>query len=174
MDTGRLWQGLQIVVLPVLVVGALVLAGVVPLPLPAPDEYNRTTVAAYDDGTRLGRVEARVADTYSKKYTGLSDTKSLGPDEGMLFVYDQAGRRTFVMREMDFPLDMVFVDANGTITAIHHAPVPPPGTSEPELTRYRGQAKWVLEVNYNWTVEHGVEEGDRIVVGAGDGAPGES
>jgi len=27
------------------------------------------------------------------------------------------------MRSMDFPIDIVFVGANGTITEIHHAPV---------------------------------------------------
>lgn len=175
MDTSRLWQVLQGAVVLAFVAAILVLAGVVPLPLPTPDEYDRATVTAYDDdGTRLGQVEARVADTYAKKYTGLSDTESLGPDEGMLFVYDQEARRTFVMREMSFPLDIVFVGANGTITTIHHAPVPPPGTSESELTRYSGRAKWVLEVNRNWTVEHGVDEGDRIVVSGLDRGSDES
>ena len=167
MDTDRLWQVLQVTVFVVLVAAVLVLSGLVPLPLPAPNEYDRTTVTVYENetGTRLGQVTVRIADTYSKKYTGLSDTESLGPNEGMVFVYEGEAMRTFVMRDMAFPIDMVFVGGNGTITTIYHAEVPPQGTSESELTRYRGRAKWVLEVNYNWTVEHGVEEGDHVVVG---------
>lgn len=175
MDVGRAWQLFQAVVLVVLVAAILVLAGVVPLPVPTPHDYDRTTVTAYDaNGTRLARVDVRIADTYAKKYTGLSDTESLAPDEGMLFVYNGQAERTFVMRKMDFPLDMVFVGANGTITTVHHAPVPPPGTSEAELTRYRGQAKWVLEVNRNWTVAHGVDVGDQIAVGDAATGTGES
>lgn len=146
---------------------ALVLAGLVPLPVPPPDEaaYDRTTVIVVDaNGTRLGQIDARVADTFRKRYTGLSDTSSLAADEGMVFVYDDEATRTFVMREMAFPLDIVFVGANGTITTIHHAPVPPAGTRESDLTPYKGTGKYVLEVNRNWTTEHGVEEGDIVVL----------
>jgi uncharacterized membrane protein (UPF0127 family) len=165
MDTERVRTALSVLVFLVLVAGVLVVSGIVPLPVPAPEEYERTTVTAIDDnGTELGTVRVRVADTFQKRYTGLSDTESLAPDEGMLFAYEEEGSHAFVMREMDFPLDIVFVDANGTVTAVHHAPVPPPGTAEHELTRYRGRGKWVLEVNRNWTTHHGVEVGDRIVV----------
>ncbi|WP_435063010.1 DUF192 domain-containing protein [Halobaculum sp. EA56] len=131
-------------------------------------EYDRTTVTAYDeDGTELATVEVRVADTYSKRYTGLSDTESLGEDEGMLFVHDEEDRYAYVMRDMAFPIDIVFVAANGTITRIHHAELPPEGTGESDLTRYRGVGKYVLEVPYGWTDEHDVCEGDRIEI-AGD------
>jgi uncharacterized membrane protein (UPF0127 family) len=167
MDTGRLLGGVTLVLVVVLVVAILVVTGVVPLPVGSPDEYERTTVAVYDEnGTQLGQVRVRIADTFEKRYTGLSDTESLGPNEGMLFVYDEEATRTFVMREMDFPLDIVFVETDGTITTIHHAPTPPPRTREDELTRYQGRGKWVLEVNRNWTTEHGVDVGDRVDIGS--------
>lgn len=129
----------------------------------APGEYDRATVTVHDEnGTTLGTVRVRVADTFQQRYTGLSDTESLSSDEGMLFVFDGEARRPFVMREMDFPLDIVFVDANRTITRIHHAPVPPPNASGPDLERYRGRGRFVLEVNRGWTTRHDVTVGDRI------------
>ncbi|QZP37283.1 DUF192 domain-containing protein [Halobaculum magnesiiphilum] len=131
-------------------------------------EYDRTTVTVVDeDGAELGAVDARVADTYSKRYTGLSDTESLGENEGMLFVHDEEDRYAYVMREMSFPIDIVFIAANGTITRIHHAELPPEGTNDSELRRYRGTGKYVLEVPHGWTNDHDVCEGDTVEI-AGD------
>ncbi|SEP20732.1 hypothetical protein SAMN04487948_12153 [Halogranum amylolyticum] len=127
-------------------------------------EYERTTVTVVEEGTcdTLAAVDARVADTFEKRYTGLSDTESLDADEGMLFVHDSEGQRAYVMREMAFPIDIVFVDANGTITAIHHAPVE--DGSDGQLTRYEGTGKYVLEVPYNYTRDNGIEVGDHVRV----------
>ncbi|MFC7069224.1 DUF192 domain-containing protein [Halobaculum lipolyticum] len=131
-------------------------------------DYDRTTVTVVDeDGTELGAVDARVADTYSKRYTGLSDTESLGENEGMLFVHDEEGEYAYVMRDMAFPIDIVFVAANGTVTRVHHADLPPEGTSGSDLTRYRGVGKYVLEVPYGWTNRTGVGAGDAVEI-AGD------
>ncbi len=132
----------------------------------SPGEYERTTVTVVDEnGTELATVDVRIADTYAKRYTGLSNTTSLDDGEGMLFVHPEEDRQAYVMRDMDFPLDIVFVDANGTITRIHHAPLPPEGTSGAELKRYEGRGKYVLEVPYGYTNRTGIEEGDRIRIG---------
>jgi uncharacterized membrane protein (UPF0127 family) len=132
-----------------------------------PDTYERATVTVSDEnGTERGTVAIAVADTPQQRFTGLSNNDSLAWDEGMLFVFPEEDEQGFVMRNMSFPLDIVFVDANGTITAIHHAPVPPNGTTESELTVYRGRAKWVLEVNRGWTNETDVEVGDSVSVPA--------
>jgi hypothetical protein len=130
--------------------------------------YERGTVTLHDDsGETLARVSVRIADTQQKRYLGLSATESLGPDEGMLFVHDREGEHAYVMREMDFPLDIVFADANGTITAVHHAPRPPEGTSGSDLTRYRGRGKYVLEVTKGYTTRHDVAVGDTMRVPPG-------
>jgi uncharacterized membrane protein (UPF0127 family) len=122
------------------------------------DGYERTTVTAYDaNGTELATVEVRVADTSDKRYTGLSDTESLLPGEGMWFVHPVEGRQAYVMRGMSFPIDIVFVDANGTVTRVFHADVE--GTDAP----YEARAKYVLEVNRGWANRTGVAEGDRVV-----------
>ena len=149
---------------------ALLLAGVLAFApgLLATGGYERTTVTAYDaNGTRLATVDVRVADTFPKRYTGLSDTESLGRNEGMLFVHPSGGTLAYVMRDMDFPLDIVFVAANGTVTRVHHAELPPEGTTGGGLTRYRGTGRYVLEVPYGYANRTGIDPGDRIVV-AGD------
>lgn len=124
--------------------------------------YDTTTVEAVDGetGESLATVEVRVADGMVKRYVGLSATDGLGDDEGMLFVHDESGEYAYVMRDMAFGLDIVFVAPNGTVTEIREA--------EPEsrpYTRYRGTGQYVLEVPKGWSDRNGVEPGDRLVFG---------
>lgn len=125
------------------------------------DNEDRATVRIEDEGgEELAVVDSEVADGPEERYTGLSDHEALGEDEGMLFVFENEDERSFVMRDMDFPLDIVFVDADGRITTVHEAPT----EDGSDLTSYRGEAKWVLEVNHGYTDEHGIEEGDRVEI----------
>ena len=121
--------------------------------------YETTTVEAVDGetGEDLASVEARIADDGLKRYVGLSATDDLADDEGMLFVHDEPGEYGYVMRNMAFAIDILFVDADGEVTRIHEA--------EPEsrpLTTYEGEGQYVLEVPIGWSERHGVEPGDRI------------
>ena len=124
------------------------------------EDYETTEVRVVTpDGDECGSVTAAIADTSELRYLGLSDTESLPADRGMLFVYESVRERTFVMREMDFGIDIVYADADGRITEIHHAPAPGPD-EDGEEQRYPGRGQYVLEVNYEWTTEHDVSEGD--------------
>jgi uncharacterized membrane protein (UPF0127 family) len=131
----------------------------------SPGSYDDATVTVTDEnGTRLATVDVRVADTFQKRYTGLSDTASLADGEGMLFVHDRAGRHAYVMRDMAFPLDILFVGPNGTVTTVHHAELPPPNTPDEELERYRGDGRYVLEVPYGYTNRTGITVGDTVEI----------
>jgi uncharacterized membrane protein (UPF0127 family) len=125
---------------------------------PGSDYDTATVVLSDENGTALASVDVWVADSFPKRYTGLSDTSALEDGQGMLFVHGSEGRHSYVMRDMAFPLDMVFVAADGTITTIHHAPV----ESDGDLTNYSGRAKYVLEVPMGYTNRTGVEVGDRM------------
>jgi len=132
-----------------------------------PGDYERATVTLRDaNGTRLATVDVRIADTRPKRRVGLSDTASLAPGEGMLFVHPESGPHAYVMRDMAFPLDIVFVDANGTITTVHHAPTEP-GKSGLERTRYRGRGTYVLEVPRGYANATGVDVGDEVEISDG-------
>ncbi|PSP68634.1 DUF192 domain-containing protein [Halobacteriales archaeon QS_1_69_70] len=128
-----------------------------------PGDYRHTTVTVIegDSGEERGQAQAAIADTPAKRYVGLSETDRLPADRGMLFVHGDVDERTYVMRNMSFGLDLVFADADGTVTAIHEAPAPGPGEDGADQ-RYTGRAKYVLEVNRGWTTEHGVDAGDRL------------
>ena len=128
-----------------------------------PDGYDRVNVTAYsENGTELATVRVRVADTQEKRYLGLSNTSELAMGEGMLFVHESVGTHGYVMRDMAFPLDIVFIDADERVTTIHHAGVPE-GSYE---QTYSGRGKWVLEVPRGWANRTGVDEDDRIAIPA--------
>ena len=122
-------------------------------------DYERTTVTVVDNDTHadLAAVDARIADSPAKRYTGLSATDSLGPDEGMLFVHDSRSRRGYVMRAMAFPIDIVFIDSDGTITTIHHATV---DADQP----FHGEGRYVLEVPHRYTTDNDITVGDRVEI----------
>ncbi len=64
------------------------------------------------------------------------------------------------MDDMSFPLDIIFVAKDGTITRIHHAPVSGGFLGE----TYTGNGKYVLELKRGWTAERGVGPGDVVQV----------
>lgn len=126
------------------------------------DYETREVTVESADGDVRGSVTAAVADTDGLRRTGLSDTESLPEDRGMLFVHGSVRDLTYWMLEMDFGIDIVFADADGVITGIHHAPAPEPDEDGTDQT-YSGRGKYVLEVTYRWTKERGVEAGDVLV-----------
>jgi uncharacterized membrane protein (UPF0127 family) len=136
---------------------------------PVNSDYQHATVIVEDgNGTERGRVRAAVAESYQQKYTGLSKTDFLPADRGMLFPYDEPGNHTYVMRGMDFGIDIVYIDADGTITRIHHAEEPPEGADGNDY-EYPGYGQYVLEVNYDWTTRHNVSVGDQVRIEDYDG-----
>ena len=129
-------------------------------PVEVHEDYETTEVTVRSsDGEKLGSVTAAIADTSDLRYLGLSDTEYLPEDRGMLFVFDEVQELTFVMREMDFPIDIVYADDEGVITKIHHARAPGPDEDGNDL-QFPGRGKYVLEINHHWTTDRGVEEGD--------------
>lgn len=114
--------------------------------------------------------EAEVADTPEARYRGLSGREALAPGAAMWFDLGEAREAAFVMREMRFPLDIVWVEqtADGLRVAgvERNAPPAPPGTPEDELTLYRPPApvRYVLEVNAGAAAAHGIGASDAVRV----------
>ncbi|EMA44162.1 DUF192 domain-containing protein [Halococcus saccharolyticus] len=165
MALQRALNGIGVVAVLALVLTAAVAAGVVPPPaafMGAPDDYERAEVTITNNCSQtLGTVDVRIADTYQQKYTGLSNTSSLANGSGMLFTYEESSEHTYVMREMDFPLDIVFIGADGRINAIESAPAPGPNENGENIQR-TGRGQYILEVPRGWMASHGIHVGHRV------------
>ena len=150
-----------------LVLTSAVVAGIVPSPvvlLGTPQDYDHAEVTISNDCHRtLATLDVRIADTYHKKYVGLSNTTALENGSGMLFTYGKSSKRTYVMRKMDYPLDMVFIGADDRINAIRSTPAPGPNEDGDSIRR-TGEGKYVLEVPRGWMARHGVHVGHQITI----------
>jgi uncharacterized membrane protein (UPF0127 family) len=63
---------------------------------------------------------ADIAATDEQMTRGLSVKDSLNENEAMLFVFDEEGEHTFVMKNMKFPIDIIWIDADKTVVHIEH------------------------------------------------------
>lgn len=69
-------------------------------------------------------LQLELARTPAEIQQGLSDRKSMGADQGMLFVFDEPARYAFWMNHMNFSLDMIWI-RDGRVVEIA-ANLPPP------------------------------------------------
>ncbi len=65
-----------------------------------------------------GSFVAQIADTLDKQVEGLSDRTSLQEGTGMIFVFSSPAIQYMWMKDMNFPLDMVWLDQNKKVTYI--------------------------------------------------------
>lgn len=106
--------------------------------------------------------QAEIASDPARQYQGLSGRASLDPSQGMLFVFPERQEREFVMRDMAFPLDIIFID-EGRIIRIF-SDLPPEGKT-PEKVYASGQpADMVFELNAGQALEHGLEVGQSVTI----------
>lgn len=106
-------------------------------------------------------VLVELARTASQRRRGLMHRKALPENQGMLFVYRDAGIRSFHMKNTLIPLDIAFIDASGNIREIRS--MDPLNTSSVTSAR---PAQYVLEMRQGWFRDHGVTEGDHIDLSA--------
>ena len=105
-------------------------------------------------------IMVEIADTPEKQYQGLSFRKNLCADCGMLFVFKEKGEKTFVMREMNFPLDIIFID--GILIVKIYKNLPPASADSNKLYNSGQPVNLVLEVNGGFTDRYNIKERERI------------
>ena len=95
---------------------------------------------------------------------GLGGRESTEPFDGMLFVFDASGRQGIVMRDMRFPIDIVWVDKGVVVDIAPNVPIQM--VPENQLIPYypRKSANMVIELPAGWAREHGLVIGDKLQV----------
>ncbi len=90
---------------------------------------------------------------------GLAGRESVAEDGGMLFIFSDPAVRSFWMHGCLVDIDIIFLDPNGRITALHSMKKEPPqGPDEPELdyqsrlTSYGSvfPAQFTIELRAGW------------------------
>lgn len=139
-----------------------------------PDPVEQAALMTFDTATvhLAGAADTlpvlvEVASTPNQRAVGLMERPSLDEGSGMIFVFpdDQPAEAGFWMFHTLIPLDIAYVDAEGTIVSIRSmdpCPSPDPRWCDtyPSGVPYR----YTLEVNRGFFERHGIGVGDRLLI----------
>jgi uncharacterized membrane protein (UPF0127 family) len=102
-----------------------------------------------------------VASTSAEQEQGLSDVASLASTTGMLFVFDQPDNYGFWMKDMQFPLDIIWLDQSFKIIHIEHNLLP---ATYPQVFYPGSPAKYVIEVNAGFAEKFSLNTGQMMQI----------
>jgi uncharacterized membrane protein (UPF0127 family) len=108
-----------------------------------------------------------IADTPALQTKGLSGRQSLDENQGMLFVFPSEAKQFFWMKDMLFPIDIIWINKDEEIVYIdENAPIPEPNTADYKLPLYSSPkaVKYVLEVNAGYSEKYSIKVGDRVEI----------
>ncbi len=121
-----------------------------------------TPTVEFVNGTR---VNVEIADTAAERVQGLSFHEPLLENEGMLFLFETKEIQGFWMKDMLFPIDIIWIDGDTVVGFQQDAPL-----EDPVHTIYYSPVPVdrVLEVQAGFVAQNGVQVGDVLDVELGD------
>ena len=108
------------------------------------------------------KIEVELAKTNEQKTLGLSQHDSLPPDQGRLFVYSQYLIPKYWMKDMKFPIDIIWIKDDMVVG--YEKNLQPAGDIF-NIPTYQPKTfiNYVLEVNAGWADQSGVKIGDELL-----------
>lgn len=103
------------------------------------------------------RIEVEVAADQANRMQGLMNRRSMGTNQGMLFVFQQKERHCMWMRNTFLPLSVAFLDEEGRIINVEDMK---PQTDDSHCAAR--PARFALEMNLGWFSNRGLKPGQRI------------
>ncbi|MDP6703937.1 MAG: DUF192 domain-containing protein, partial [archaeon] len=119
-------------------------------------EQSETQTILQVNGVALNVEQA---DTREKQTQGLSGRKVLKEDAGMLFVYENVGNPRIWMKDMHFPIDIIWINREKEVVEIHENISP---DTYPQVFYSSVPVQYVLEVNAGWSKKVNITIGDTI------------
>lgn len=109
---------------------------------------------------KVGEVVVRMqlAVRPAEMQRGLMERRNLGPDDGMIFVYERPQQMSFWMHNTPTPLDIGFFTRDGTLQEVY--PLHP--FDETSVASRSSELQFALEVNQGWFRERGVKPGAKL------------
>jgi uncharacterized membrane protein (UPF0127 family) len=103
-----------------------------------------------------------LAKTQQDKVIGLSKKEMLDKNTGMLFLFERPSILSFWMKDMKFPIDIIFIKNNRIVTI--HKNVLPPKNPNDKLPIYNSKelADTVLEINAGLSKKYNFKENDLV------------
>jgi uncharacterized membrane protein (UPF0127 family) len=107
----------------------------------------------------LGRIslQASIADTDAERAQGLSGTPYIPAGIAKVFIFDSAQQWSFWMKDMNYPIDIFWLDANGHVVHVVENAAP---DTYPEISFVSPvPAKYVIETKAGFAAENNIGVG---------------
>ena len=111
------------------------------------------------NGKKISLILAKLDDARMK---GLSGRKSLDENQGMLFVFDKKDKYPFWMKDMQFPIDIIYLDNETVVYLVENAPAATGQAQALSIYKPDKDANRVLEVNAGKADEFSIKVGSKI------------
>jgi uncharacterized membrane protein (UPF0127 family) len=105
-------------------------------------------------------IRAELAASDRDREKGLMSRSGMQYDRGMLFIFKEDGRHTFWMKNMEFPLDIIWINRDKIIVDIRTSVFPCHGPCERLIPAV--SARYVLEVNAGLVQKQGIKIGEKV------------
>jgi uncharacterized membrane protein (UPF0127 family) len=110
------------------------------------------------------KIDVDIAETPEEKAKGLSGRQSLKKNEGMLFIFENNTYPIFWMKDMHFPIDIIWIADEKVVHIDRNVPVPEVNTPDSKLPLYKPPVgiDYVLEVNAGFAESHNIKLNDVV------------
>lgn len=119
----------------------------------------QVTTESFLQISQRDKISLLVADTSFERMRGLSNRRRLSVDEGMFFIFPSDDYHGIWMKEMRFPIDIIWIDGDMRVVDIKQNIAP---ETFPAIFYPREKARYVLEVNAGFSVLHNLKRGDLL------------
>lgn len=123
--------------------------------------YSRLNAGVYDKEYALHLpscdISLIVVDNNESRMNGLSGINKLPDDEAMLFVFNEMGDYGIWMKDMNFPIDILWLDDQKRVEHIEEAVSP---NTFPKIFYPNGKSLYVLEANANFAKNNNIKVGN--------------
>jgi uncharacterized membrane protein (UPF0127 family) len=129
---------------------ALLLAGALAAQADAPMRTTQIKVGAHP-------LKVEIAQTDPEREKGLMHRRSMGANDGMLFIFAEPAYHSMWMKNTLIPLSVAFVDSEGVILNILDME---PQTLDSHMSA--GPSVYAIETNKGWFAQKKIKAGDRV------------
>ncbi len=119
--------------------------------------YKKSEVKVINVSEKILNLKIEEVRTQAEQNLGLSGRESLGKDEGMLFIFSPPELTGFWMKDMNFALDIIWLDENYKVLGIEKSVGP---ETYPKIFMAPAPVSYVLEVNAGYTTRQNISVGD--------------
>ena len=104
-------------------------------------------------------MQVFIADDPQERVDGLSVFNALNENQAMVFIFDEPGIHRFWMKDMQFPIDIVWLDSDARVVFIKTDAQP---SNYPESYGPESETHYVLEFVSGFTKKYDIQVGDVI------------